>query len=213
MRYLVVIGDLVDSRAAADRAGLQQRLNGALAKRNGASTGIASPYTLTLGDEFQAVLVAGSRALGDAVAIQAAVHPTLVRFSLAVGELSTAVNRRQALGMDGPAFHRARDGIDTLKAEGALFHVSGLPPDSGDLANASLRLVSRSMGKWQTRRLKVLAGLQSLMPVADIARQLRITEQAVYKNVQDGGLREVLAAFDAIGRLLDGALKEDACSA
>lgn len=207
MLILALIGDLVDSRTAPDRRGVQQHLEAALVQANTPSAGIASPYTLTLGDEFQAVLNDGGRALADAVDIQAAVHPVLVRFSLAVGQLSTDINPNRALGMDGPAFHHARDGIDAMKAgDGTLFQITGLDDDVSALCNASLGLVSNAFGKWHTRRFRILAALQRDVPVPDIARQLGISEQAVYKNISDGRLKEVLATFTAIGHLLNRAL-------
>lgn len=207
MTVLAIIGDLVDSRGLTDRQSVQRRLSAVLAAANSDPAGITSPYTLTLGDEFQAVLADAPRAFLDATRIQAAVHPVMVRFSLGVGELTTSINPDQALGMDGPAFHRARDGIDLMKAEAdRLFHVSGLPADCAALCNASLGLISHSFGKWQTRRFRILAALQANVPVPDIARQLGVSEQAVYKNVTDGRLKDVLATFAAVGRLMNRAL-------
>ncbi|HEX7035462.1 MAG TPA: SatD family protein [Pseudomonadales bacterium] len=204
MPLLVLIADLVDSRTIPDRPRLQSRLERLLAELRG--PGVVSPYTLTLGDEFQAVLDRGPRVFRDALTIQAALHPVLVRFSLAVGELSTEVNRRQAIGMDGPPFHAARAGIDALKNEETLFRVHLPDALMADLANASLALISHAFRRWQTRRLSILSALQHDVPVQQIAERLGITEQAVYKNVSDGHLRDVLAAFDAVGRLLDRAL-------
>jgi predicted DNA-binding protein YlxM (UPF0122 family) len=43
--------------------------------------------------------------------------------------------------------------------------------------------------------------------VPEIARQLEVSEQAVYKNISEGHLRNVLAAFAAIGRLMNRALE------
>lgn len=205
-RYLVIIGDMVDSRAIEDRAAVQARLNTELGRANADPAGIASPYTITLGDEFQAVLTAAPRAFRDAVALQAALHPVQVRFSLALGPLVTAINPRQALGMDGPAFHAARDGIDTLKQDGGRYRISGLDPDVEALANAALRLVARAMDRWQSRRFAILRALQADTPVARIATDLGISEQAVYKNVSSGHLHDVLGSFDAVGRLLTRAL-------
>jgi hypothetical protein len=131
----------------------------------------------------------------------------LVRFSLAVGELSTAVNPHQALGMDGPAFHQARGGIEAMKTEDTLLRIEGLEADSAALCNASLRLVSHAFRRWQTRRFEILAALQRDTPVLDIARQLAVSEQAVYKNVSEGHLRDVLTVFDAIATLVNRTLR------
>jgi hypothetical protein len=207
MPLLVIIGDLVSSRTLPDRQDVQRRLEVALHQVNAARAGLTSPYTLTLGDEFQAVLDRGSRVFLDAVTIQAAVHPVLVRFSLAVGDLSTAVNPHQALGMDGPAFHDARAGIETLKNQDSLLRLCLADPDTTALANAGLSLISHAFRRWQTRRIQILSALQNDRPVPEIAEALEISEQAVYKNVSDGHLRDVLDAFAATGRLIDRALE------
>jgi len=205
--HLAVIADLVKSRSVTDREQVQATLRDTISDINRRNGGIASPYTLTLGDELQALLGDGRRAFDDAVTIQAAVHPVMVRFSLAVGTLTTAVNPAQALGMDGPAFHRARDGIETLKSDNtSLFYVSGLQPDTAALSNASLSLISHDFSKWHGRRFQILADLQRDIPVPDIARRLGVSEQAIYKNISDGRLKDVLATFAAIGTFLNQAL-------
>lgn len=206
MSLLVLIGDLVGSRETPDRQAVQDRLRAALKECNANRTAIASPYTITLGDEFQAVLQNGERAFNDAVRIQAVVHPTLVRFSIALGELSTKVNPHQAIGMDGPAFHQARAGIEDMRQSNTLFRLQGLPENLSDVVAPSLNLVSHEFSKWQSRRFSILAALQRREPIADIARYLSVSEQAVYKNISEGRLRDVSELFEALGRSMNDVL-------
>ena len=208
MAVLVIIGDLVASRALRDRQQVQATLGDTLAAVNRPRTGLLSPYTLTLGDEFQAVLSGARRVFADALHIQAAVHPALVRFSLATGELTTTINPAQAIGMDGPAFHRARDGIEQLKHDDARYRVTGLPAAVERLANASLGFLSHASSKWRSRRFRILAELAAGTAVSDIARAEQVSEQAVYKNVADGRLRDVLDTFAALAELIDLALED-----
>ena len=58
----------------------------------------------------------------------------------------------QALGMDGPAFYRARDGIDQLKDSGDLIRLEGLPDRWVTLAEGSLRLLSKWIPETTTTR-------------------------------------------------------------
>lgn len=206
MSLLVLIGDLVASRETSDRQAVQDRLRAALDECNADHTAIASPYTITLGDEFQAVLDNGERAFKDAVWIQAVVHPVLVRYSIALGELSTKVNPDQAIGMDGPAFHEARAGIEDLRQSNTLFRIQGLPANLSDVVAPSLNLVSHEFSKWQSRRFHILAAIQRHEPIADIARCLSISEQAVYKNIGEGRLRDVSELFEALGRSMNDVL-------
>ncbi len=69
-----------------------------------------SPFTITLGDEFQAVYGGFEAVLGDTVEIIAEVYPHRLRMALGHGPLSTDLNPTAALGMDGPCFAAAIEG-------------------------------------------------------------------------------------------------------
>jgi len=206
LRYIVVIADLVASRSIPDRAVIQERLAAVLSALNEADPYLVSPYTITLGDEFQAVLSAADEMLYDAMAILSALHPYQVRFAFSVGEISTPLNRRQAIGMDGPAFHLARDGIVRLRETGTLFMVCGLDEVWAGLINAALAFVSQYAGEWPRSRYQAFLGLHEGRSVADIACMLGLTTQAIYKTIDRGALRPLLSMFDAIADSLNRVL-------
>ena len=85
-----MIADIVGSPNLEERGQAQSRVIRVLYDVNRRGRPIVSPHILTLDDEFQAV------------------------FSCGVGEITTAINTAQALGMDGPAFYAARDGLEDL---------------------------------------------------------------------------------------------------
>lgn len=210
MPYLVLIADVVASRRITDRQGLQHRLASELTTLNADTNDLVAPYTLTLGDEFQAVYDGADRVFRDLIRLMTVLHPTHVRCSLGVGDISTDLNREQALGMDGPAFYAARDGIERLKTGDDLFRIEGLPDSDASLANSSLRLVSQRMQKWQVNRLAILHGLMRSEPVHSIADGLGISEQAVYKNIHAGGLEAVIEVLTALTERLNHTLTDQA---
>ncbi|RRQ21308.1 SatD family protein [Thiohalobacter thiocyanaticus] len=210
MSYLVLIGDLIASRESTHRQALQHRLKAVLKRLNQQTPALASPYTLTLGDEFQAVFTRADTVFDDMVQILAALHPDQARFALGLGEITTDLNPDQALGMDGPAFYRARDGIEKLKDSGDLFTLEGLPDTWADLAGGTLSLLSNRVEKWEANRLAILHGLLMDTPVKDIARELGISEQAVYKNINNGGLKAVMQVLSALAQLLNDYLDQKA---
>ena len=130
MQYIALIGDIVDSKGQARRGDLQRTLAAELKRISERSKSkLASPYTITLGDEFQAVYKSADNVFLDIFSILAELAPGAeARFGIGVGELTTAINPKQALGMDGPAFHRARDAISILKKSGYLIRLQGNPP-------------------------------------------------------------------------------------
>ncbi len=188
MRYLVVIGDVVGSRALKARATFQRKLETLLAAVSSGQTALASPYTLTLGDEFQAVYRRAEGVFSDLVRIRAECLPVEVRFSVALGRISTAINPRQALGMDGPAFHLARERIERLKQTGGRFSLAGDLPGDVRTREALLDLVSSWTEGWKVNRWAILLGVLEGKPVAQLAEELGISEPAVYKNIHAGRL-------------------------
>lgn len=206
MPYLVLIADLVASRRAPERQSLQHRLTAELNTLNRETPRPTSPYTLTLGDEFQAVFDRADRIFADLVRLLSALHPMRIRFSLGLGAITTDLNPEQALGMDGPAFYAARDGIERLKASGDLLRIEGLPDAA--LANGSLRLVSQRMDKWHANRFAILHRLMRDDSVQAIADDLGISEQAVYKNIHSGGLDAVIEVLSALTDILNRQLTD-----
>ena len=156
---VAVIADLVASRKVRDRNLVQAKLQRAIEVSNKRSRShLLSPYTLTLGDEFQAVLKSADTIFQDAFRVLAALYPVQVRFSFGIGTIETRINRRQAIGMDGPAFYNARKGMDELKEGGGLFLVHGLGDHLESLVVQSLALLGHSCRKWNGSRLEIFEG-------------------------------------------------------
>src|SRR5947199_82816 len=116
MRIAVIIGDVVRSSGIRNRSAFQQRFRRSLADLHG-RPGLLAPYTITAGDEFEAVYSDPTRIFHDVWALVATNHPHSIRFSIALGSLTTAVDPTNPLVMDGPAFHGARAGIQALKKD------------------------------------------------------------------------------------------------
>lgn len=209
-QHIVLIGDLIRSKELGDKK--RERYQSLLRKEtnriNQESSSMVSPLTITLGDEFQAVYEDLSAVLADSWSILAALHPVRVRFSIGVGEIYTSINHEQALGMDGPAFHVARDGMNLIKESGRIYNVSlGSASDRpeeelslAELINYSLHLLSNEIKQWKKTRFQVLVMQQRGVSVKKIAENLGISESAVYKNKDDGDLDLILSLKESIGK-------------
>ncbi len=199
MRYLAVIGDLVASREAENRGALQRALVDAVERANAAGRQrLASPFTITLGDEFQALYRSPEALLSDFWELLDALHPVGLRLAAGIGEIATPINDRQALGMDGPAFYRARRTMDALKRErDSILQLEG---EGGTLAlaNSSLRLVCRLMAGWKRETLSILIRLAKGLTVEQIARHMGVSERAVFKRIRTNSVREVLSVAAAV---------------
>lgn len=207
MKYLVLIGDVLGSKQLPERAQFQRRLKAALHSLNSRRKTIVSPYTLTLGDEFQAVYRDASGAFADIFTLLAQVAPVQARFALAAGEIVTPINSHQSIGMDGPAFHRARIRLEKLKGQGRLLGLH----DTGDprwrLPASSLAVLSGLIEGWRQKRLQLFAGVLSGASVVELAKQTGITTRAVNKNIRAADLDEWKRIVDEISRLLNEEIK------
>ncbi|WP_077528764.1 SatD family protein [Vreelandella utahensis] len=205
MNRLVMIADIIDSRQLINRGAIQQGLESMLGVLNHQNSQLLSPYTITLGDEFQAVFSGADQLFPDILAIMRQLHPVELRFALGVGPLSTAINPEQAIGMDGPAFHQARDLLTSMKHDSRTLAITGLPQDDG-LQEAALGLFNLQLRKWRPNRLEILQRLLEDQDLPEIARHLDITERSVYKNIREGGLEHAIQLTQALTRRMNDAL-------
>jgi len=114
--------------------------------------------------------------------------------------------------MDGPAFHRAREAITGLKETSYLLRLQGDPAekagyDRWKLINHLLNLVSHRMDGWTRNRLRIMQGLLKGESVTALEKELRISNVAVYKNINAAALDELQGLCQEITRLLNHELK------
>jgi len=197
-----VIGDLVASRKIAGRREFQARLSVALRELSLNRRDIASPYTITLGDEFQAVYEDPRGIFRDLLAVQSLIHPHRVRFAIGVGSLTTALNRESAIGMDGPAFSSARESLTGLKKSEYVYRVAGLPARTNAWANLSLDLVSHIVTPWRKNRFEIAVAQMDGESPLEVASRMNLTASAVYKNIRAGALPTVTGMLKLLGTVL-----------
>ncbi|HKL17644.1 MAG TPA: SatD family protein [Halalkalibaculum sp.] len=205
--YIVLIGDIEASKdlEKEKRYQVQNKLKEVFEELNSSCSTIESPYTVTLGDEFQAVFSRADRLFIHVWKVLAALHPVKVRFSIGVGQITTSINREQSLGMDGPAFHLAREGVEQLKESGYLFNISVQGEKSSYLSamNNSLYLFSDQVRSWNKNRLSILYMMETGMNYKQITEELGISEPAFYKNKEAASLEVVIDLFKDISEIIN----------
>jgi len=191
--YIVVIGDIIESKdlKPALRKQTQNQLEEVFNQLNRQSKQLLSPYTITLGDEFQAVYRSADQLFHDIWAFTAQIHPVRVRVAISVGDITTEINREQSLGMDGPAFHAARDRIDEMKADDILLSLTTEDKSFDRLVNSSFQILAGNLQTWNKNRFTILKKRYENIEVKKIARDLDLSEVAVYKNIHAGTLDAV----------------------
>lgn len=194
MTYIALIGDIVASKQlpGSRRAATQQALDASLKalNRSRRRLGLASGFTITLGDEFQALFHSADALWQCLFRIERDLYPTDFRFALGCGEIATKINPKTALGMDGPAFHAARAGIDRLRERDVRYGVFGLTPEPPYL-NDTLTLISRQRQTWKPARIETFVDLLEGARPAETAERLDLSPQAIYKNIAEGNLETI----------------------
>jgi hypothetical protein len=191
-QYYAVIGDIIGSRNADDRAGLQRQLNAGLADVNRQHADqIASKYLLTIGDEFQGLLQSPENIDRILASLRVAVHPAELRFGIGVGGLDTPL-RKQAIGMDGPCFQRARAAIERAEERFTQIEVEIGEVHPGFEIYSLLYSAMRST--WTERQRQIIDLSMSGMEGVDIARLLEVSPPAVSQHLRAAGVTYVRKA-------------------
>jgi len=206
--YLAIIGDIVGSRQLVERAYWQRQLDALMGELNITyATGIASGFVVTLGDEFQALLYNTTAITGLWRELQVRRLPFTVRISIGVGQVTTDI-KEYAVGMDGPAFHRARAGMQQLKGStDSLYIVTG--DDAQDaLLNTVAHLSQLLRLRWTEKQHEVYKLSLKMENQRQLAATLSISPSAVSRMLKRMQVADIMSAESVIWRELDRLLME-----
>ena len=116
MNYIVVKGDIIDSRNAKDRDKLQQQLSERLKTINEQYKNvIAAEFMITSGDVFQGLMNDAAHLFDITNLIEEL--PVNIRFGIGIGEVSTEIDSKNSAVIDGPCYHLADDMLNRIKTE------------------------------------------------------------------------------------------------
>lgn len=217
--YLALIADVIDSKMVQERFNLQKQLEKALRKMNELfGDYLASCFTLTLGDEFQALLKVGAPVFQIIDTLRSELSPTQLRFGIGLGEIATAIDPLQSIGADGPAYWNARAAINLVHQKNdygntQIYFSSG--NDSKDLlVNALIASGEAIRSGWRGSQEEILLDLIKRFVYSenfsqqDLAQSLDINPSALSKRLKSSSIRVYLrgraAALASIQALAKG---------
>lgn len=208
--YVALIGDIRGSRELEDRNEVQEEFKEVVNSLNDEipRKSIASQFTVTTGDEFQALLTDASPAVEAAVAASDQFHPARLRFGIGRGELDTEVNPNRAIGMDGPCFHRARGAINSAQSQEAWVRVRGWK-GFDERVNAMFDLVQCVREDWTDRQAEFARALEVKGTQKAVAEHFNVSKSTVSESLSAGHAQEVRKAEDALAECLQDGLHGD----
>ena len=214
-RYAVVMGDLVHSERSPTPEKLHERFNNAVAAENLAqSNAVASPMTLTLGDEFQGL----TRSLVKAGEIARNIRLKLMadniecRFAIGLVELTTELNSDKAWNMMGPGLSKARTLLNEKRANSLYRFSIPLDPVIEIMLEALGAGLTRIEQGWTDQQCADITALISGMTAAELAKQRNVSVHTIYKVRSSGDFDIYLMQWQAIRealKLLDRYLERD----
>ncbi|RSJ98581.1 SatD family protein [Streptococcus australis] len=201
--YLALIADVIDSKMVQERFNLQKQLEKTLRKMNELfGDYLASCFTLTLGDEFQALLKVDAPVFQIIDTLRSELSPTQLRFGIGLGEIATAIDPLQSIGADGPAYWNARAAINLVHQKNdygntQIYFSSG--NDSKDLlVNALIASGEAIRSGWRGSQEEILLDLLKRFVYSenfsqqDLAQSLDINPSALSKRLKSSSIRVYL---------------------
>jgi len=201
--YLALIADVIDSKMVQERFDLQKQLEITLQKMNGLFADyLASCFTLTLGDEFQALLKVDAPVFQIIDTLRSELTPTQLRFGIGLGEIVTAIDPLQSIGADGPAYWNARAAINFVHQKNdygnTQIYFSSGKENQDFFVNALIASGEAIRSSWRDSQEEILLNLlkrsvySESFSQQDLAQSLAINPSALSKRLKSSSIRVYL---------------------
>lgn len=217
--YLALIADVIDSKMVEERFDLQKQLEKTLQTMNELfGEFLASSFTLTLGDEFQALLKADAPVFQIIDTLRSELTPTQLRFGIGLGEILTDIDPLQSIGADGPAYWNARAAINLVHQKNdygnTQIYFSCGKEKQDFFVNALIASGEAIRSGWRGSQEEILLDLLKRCVYSenfsqqDLAQSLEINPSALSKRLKSSSIRVYLrgraAALASIQSLAKG---------
>ena len=201
--YLALIADVIDSKMVQERLDLQKQVEKTLQKMNELfGDCLASRFTLTLGDEFQALLKVDAPVFQIIDTLRSELTPTQLRFGIGLGEIVTAIDPLQSVGADGPAYWNARAAINFVHQKNdygnTQIYFSSGKENQDFFVNALIASGEAIRSGWRDSQEEILLNLlkrsvySESFSQQDLAQSLAINPSALSKRLKSSSVRVYL---------------------
>lgn len=200
--FAAITCDIMKSRRLAHRQEIQNSVKSAIDAINlSYADAIASPFRITLGDEWQGlikrphlsyrIIHSFGRLLGD------------IRFYAGIGIGGITTEIAPVLEMDGPAFHRARSALEKAKAVHSPVVFSMGEPRQDRCLNAFAAIIEGTKRRCTRRQAQIIEAYEKLQNMEETGNALGISKQAVSKILKAAMWRETQDALEQMEFLID----------
>lgn len=236
VQYAVLIADLNASRDHPVRGELQRiLLEEVLAplNREFGPGQLATPMTLTAGDELQVVcrrpamavtlvqelsdrLLGSGLAPGDLERVLGALREGIdlrqgASFGVGYGPITTGPlppypdQAPNPAHLDGPAFHRARAALERAKSKDNWVHFEGFGEDADRMLNALFHTIWAVRSKWSTMQAIYTYRIRTRRTQKALAQEFQVSPSTISESLDAAGYRAVIEAEEAALRCIERA--------
>ncbi|PZO96488.1 MAG: DNA-binding protein [Streptococcus pyogenes] len=203
MMFIALIADIVASKQLANRQQFQAALIQTLERLNKDYTQwLVSPFTVTLGDEFQALFVREVPIFEIIDQLNRYLAPVTIRYGIGVGDILTTINSSISLGADGPAYWHARRAIQYIHQKNdygnTQVRISGEEKDVYETINTLLAAGEAIKSNWRSSQEELLVQLLEHKDYSehfnqqDLGRALHLQPSALSKRLKSSNLKVYL---------------------
>lgn len=166
-----------------------------------------------MGDEFQGLVADASLVLPITEYIERHLYPIRIRFGIGIGEITTNISSESPFGMDGPAYHQARDMLIALKQgehrNREPFSTKRIGIQNNEkialLVNTTLSLLSTLTDEWTENQQKTISTYleDGQCNQQRTAKILGITQPTVQKSLASAHIYTYISAIRTLSKILE----------
>ena len=200
--FAVVTGDIRASRGAPDRSQLQRTLRQNLrevSRRH--QSDLATPFVITLGDEFQGVVNAADQVYRITLDLERQFYPVRLTFGVGIGRIETRLGS-DPREMDGEAFRLSREALAVAKKEVRSILVRSGRAVLDAAVNTILLLLQVVKSDWQEIHIRRVWLYEKLGTLGKVAETEGVSIEAVRKSLEVSSYEEVHQAETTLQLIL-----------
>lgn len=212
-KYIAIIGDLINSKKIKDRKNFQSKLQKSFIKINeDFKEIIVSKFTLTIGDEFQALIRPNKKIMFLLDRLYADINHEF-RIGIGYGEISTEINPEISIGADGEAFWNARKSINYVHANNYSgkrnIYFASNNEVNDNTVNTLFLLTETLKNQWTSVQketfLKMIENniYSELFNQQEFANKIEISESSLSKRLNSGNIKIYIKGRLQIANILE----------
>jgi hypothetical protein len=209
--HAVVTADVIGSKKLFSEGYTKESFNTSAKKYNQMMTQyILTGFSISRGDEIQGVIVNAEDIPTVVRNLRYFFLPARLRIGIGIGHIDEPIDYENSWDMDGQAFHRARNALDTIKDRKmpCTYVISG-NPEVDATANVIYTLINAIEAKWTMPQWEAVYAYERCGTYKAAGEMLGVAAQNVAKRCKVALWNAVKEGEEHMSRLLGAVGREE----